>query len=147
MARVIESRLVVVLMLVWLALFSAGLLWPASWWLDVRSVTVSDGKWPPVMVVDRDIRRDFYGSYNVAVYRYENGGWVAVCTARRERLYRAGAHLPAALTLEWWTDGGDCSASKLNVPGRYNMTTTWVINMPYLPDREVSVRSNIWSVP
>ncbi len=132
-----------------LGFFSYGVasLWPASYWLEVRSIKVSDGKWPPVLAVDRTIRRDFYGRYNVAVYRFDGGGWVAVCTAEKARIYRAGARLPEVLTLEWWTEGGDCDAAKLDKPGRYNMSTQWTIDGgTWLPDKEVSVISNIWSV-
>lgn len=130
------------LLLVWGALQ----LEPSSHWLEVRSVKVSDGPWPPIMAVDREIKRDgFRASWTAVVYRWENDGWVVACPAAGTQTYKAGAKLPAGLTLDWWT-AGQCRG-KLG-PGQYVMTTSWVIDAGSLvTDKKVTIDSNIWSVP
>ena len=118
-------------------------LWPASWWLEVRDVNVSDAQKgePVVMAVDRSIHRAFRGHWSVTVRQWDGAGWVTYCNAQGSSNYRADARFPVPLTLKWWTDGQCYDLS----PGRYKLTTRWVIDTS-LPDKAVAVDSNVFEV-
>lgn len=134
---------VVLLSLLGFCFYGAVSLWPASYWLEVRSIKVSDGPMPPVMAVDREIKRAFYGRWLATIMHWEPAGWVAACTARGEQLYNPDAKLPAKLDLDWWTTG-QCRGLPA---GRYIMRTHWVIDgRGVMPDKYVTADSNIWSV-
>ena len=127
----------------------AALLWPMSFWLEVRTVHVNDARAdePITMLVDREIKRGFFGTYNVTVHRWTNRGPEAYCTARGEEWdYAAGAVYPVPLTLRWWVGGKrECSALP---PGQYQVTTRWVNlgNFLPLPAKSLTVVSNIFTV-
>lgn len=117
---------------------------PASWWLDVRSVTVDDATAgvPAVMHVDRTIRRDFRGRYHVEVERRGAGGFSLFCgagkTGKRECdvdsswiNYQADNALPDPLDMDWWT-----YPVKYDLPpGSYRIVTNWCIDAGAKPDR------------
>lgn len=139
--RVASSWPVFLLSLLGFAFWATVEMWPASYWLEVRSVRVADGF--PAMVVDRSIKRQFYGRWSASLYRWEAQGWVAACTARGEQLYNPEAKLPAKLDLEWWT-AGQCRGLPA---GKYMMRTHWIIDgAGVLPEKSVTADSNIWSL-
>jgi hypothetical protein len=123
-------------------LLPAGL-WPASWWMDVRDVSLSDSRHGEqiVMTVDRQVHHAFRGHWSVTVRQWDGAGWVTYCNAQGSSNYRADARFPVPLTLKWWTDGQCYDLS----PGRYRITTRWVIDTA-LPDKEVTVDSNVFEV-
>ena len=144
--RVLNSTSMFLLMVVWLAFYFGAHLWPASHWLEVRSVSAGParmGEHVP-MVVDREIKRPFHGKWTVIVRQWENEGWVEACSASGYSQYRAGNDLPAKLTLAWWT-GGKCTYL---FPGRYVISTTWQIEptTSFLPPKRVSAEGNIFEV-
>lgn len=147
MARVrgwLESWPLFLLSALWLALLAAVHLWPASWWLDVRSVRISDAAHgdSPAMLVERTISREFKGTWQITVRRWD-GGWVVWCNASGTSNYKPSASLPPALTLRWWTDG---QCHPLDA-GKYTVTTTWtILGHGLAPDRLIKIDSNIFEV-
>lgn len=124
-------------------------MWPMSWWLDIRTVHVNDAVFGQdiTMLVDRDVKRDFYGTFSVTVYRWTNNGPEAYCSVKgREWDYKTGAVYPVPLTLYWWTDH-DVKCSHLP-PGQYQITTRWVnlSSLLPLPSKTLTVTSNIFTV-
>jgi hypothetical protein len=120
--------------------------WPASWWLEVRSVsagTARAGEAIP-MIVERTIHRPFVGTWVVSVRRWNGSGWVSHCSATGTTQYRSGAELPSALTLSWWTAG----ACPTLPEGRYVVGTVWWIDpfVSFLPRKNVQIESNIFEV-
>jgi hypothetical protein len=118
-------------------------LWPASWWLEVRDVNLSDAQQggPVVMAVDRSVHRSFRGHWSVTVRQWDGAGWVTYCNAQGSSNYRADARFPVPLTLKWWTDGQCYDLS----PGKYRITTRWQIDAP-LPSKTVTAESNVFEV-
>ena len=81
----------------------AGLqFWPASYWLEVPSVQVNDGREPKNldMFMNRKIHRTFNGTTAVALSKWE-GEWVVICSgpSGTPGEFRAKAKLPERLTL------------------------------------------------
>lgn len=147
MARVnalLQSGPLFLLSILWLALLAVLHLWPASWWLDVRSVRIADAVHgeSPAMLVVRDVKRQFKGEWHVTVRRWD-GGWATWCNASGTSNYSPASRLPAALTLKWWTDG-QCHPL---VVGKYTITTAWtILGEGLAPDRILSIDSNIFEV-
>lgn len=129
----------------WLGLAALGLhFWPPSWWVEVGTVHIEDSRAgePIHMVVTREIKREYIGSWVVSIRRWE-GGWVTHCSATSATVYYPDAKLPKDLTLAWWTQD-QCS----NLPvGKYYASTAWTILLPgLLPDKQVIVGSNVFEV-
>jgi len=119
--------------------------WPASWWLDVRSVRVFDSQvgQPVVMAVDRTISRNFRGEWIASIRALETGKWVPFCVARGASHYRTDSVYPDPLSLRWWTYP---SCNPLP-SGKYVMHTTWVIKGDsFMPDKVVEADSNIFVI-
>lgn len=129
----------------WAAFAFVSQSWPASWWLDVRSVQVNDSKvgHKVTMKVDRTIKRNFQAVWNVSVRKVEDGSDSVFCTASSMSEYRPGAELPKSLTLDWWADGR-CDALPA---GQYFVSTAWRIESNgMLPSKRVQIDSNIFEV-
>lgn len=128
---------------IWLAL-AVVVLWPASWWFSVESLTVLDADQgnSPVVILDRTIRREFHGQWVVTVMRQGTNGFYTHCTAGGENDYRPDAALPDVVDLDWWMTPTRCSLP----PGLYYVKTLWTINRPGLPAKEVRVQSNVFKV-
>lgn len=127
------------------AMLLPSLLWPASWWLDVREVSIRSASYgkPLPMVVDREVKRGFLAEWQVTIRQWDGAGWLTWCNAEGKSNYRPDARYPKDLALQWWTDG----ACHPVPPGRYRVTTTWVIPVgALLPDKVVSVDSNVFEV-
>lgn len=135
-----------IVMSVFLTLYAAAHLWPASFWFEVISVRAGPSKAGHVvpMLVDRTIHRPFLGEWTVSVKRFVSVGWVNHCTASGRAHYEKGAELPTDLDLNWWTNG----ACQTLPEGRYAIETTWHIQPTFavLPERRVNAKSNIFEV-
>ena len=144
MIRILTGPLVWILSLLWLAGITLAFLWPASWWFEVHDVRVSDGKAGEqiTMVVGREIKRDFEGSWSVSIRQIDEAATKLACVASSKTDYRTDAQLPAVLTIGWWTNGV-CSTLP---PGHYVLTTTWYIYPPIGPTKTVRRVSNIFKV-
>jgi hypothetical protein len=121
------------------------LLWPASYWYDVKEIRVGSSTFgePIPLVVDRQIKRPFYGEWSITIRQWDGGGWPVWCNAQGVSNYQAGAKLPKDLSLQWWT-AGQCYPVPI---GRYKVTTTWrIMSSPLLPTKVVSMESNIFEV-
>ena len=129
----------------WLALLVALYAWPASWWLDLRSVNIAgttQGK-PLLMLVERDVHRHFRGRWYATVRQWDGAGWIAYCNAAGVSNYVPESRFPRPLDLEWWT-AGQCHQLP---PGRYRITTSWLIETPaWVPDKTVTVDSHVFEV-
>lgn len=133
------------------AIVASGLLalifWPASHWLSVKTIHISDASQgaPVVMIVDREIVRPFVGRYNVSIHAWVNNAWQAHCNTPISDpwTYKVGAKYPVPLTLQWWTEG-KCHPLP---PGKYMVTTSWYLyDLGIFPDKRVTVESNIFEV-
>jgi hypothetical protein len=145
--NMLDSTIIFSLMLAWLVAYFGAHMWPASWWLDVKSVGVgpSQAGAPVPMTVDRTIHRGFDGEWVVTVRRWqEGGGWYVFCAGAGKANYLPGAELPAKLTLDWWTNG----ACNQLPAGRYSVSTSWLIYPPVslLPSKQVTIDSNPFEV-
>jgi hypothetical protein len=143
--RAVQSNVVFVGMLALVLTYAAGRLWPASWWLDVRSVLAFDSlTGADVMLqVDRKIRRPFTAEWRVLVRRLNPDGRLEiVCAATGGGDYRPDAALPEPLTLRWWTNG-QCPHPP---PGQVMISTVWTINTGLPGPRQVVTDSNIFTV-
>ncbi len=143
--RVLGSRSMTVLMLAWLVFYAAVHLWPAAWWINVRSISVGPAtEWSSVPVlIDRDIHRQFTATRYTTVRRWSEYGWAEYCTSRMREVYLPDTVPPNDLTLDVWTNGR-CSTLQA---GRYSVDTTWVIHGygPF-PNKQLGVVSNIFEV-
>lgn len=119
--------------------------WPTSWWFDVDRVHVRDAKVGEavIMEVDRNIKRPFDATWDVALRRQTPSGWVIVCTAQGATDYSPDASFPDPLTLAWWTND-HCGPAL--TPGRYRLHTTWQLEPDYNPTKRVKRVSNIFEV-
>ena len=132
-------------LLCWGATMAALQMWPASRWLEVRSVRIADARvgQPIVMSVDRTIHRITDAAWSVSVKSLTSGKHSAVCSHDAFTRYRPGALLPIPVTLGWWTHGR-CEALP---PGQYVVDTIWRIKTPLLlGEKVVVVTSNIFEV-
>lgn len=130
---------------VWVICWGAAVAWPTSWWFDVRSVRVFDAVAgdPVQMAVDREIRRPFVASWDVAVRRVSGESTEIVCAAAGSGDYRRDSVLPDPLYLGWWT-WDECAVLE---PGSYIVSTGWAIKVaPMLPKKSIRVDSNIFTV-
>lgn len=134
----------VAILALWVIVWLTVNLWPSSFWLEVRQVQVfnSEEGQPVRMAVDRVIKRQFYAEWTVRVRRVQDDGWLTACAAVGGGTYEPIASLPVELDLGWWTDGR-CQALPV---GQYLVNTTWRIEGGLLPDKVISVDSNIFMV-
>lgn len=131
--------------LLWLSALAVTHFWPASWWLEVHSVRVADSKagQPVVMYVQRDIHRDFSGTWGVSVRQMLEGKTHVACAASAVSDYQQGSDLPEIVTLGWWTNGR-CETLPVGV---YVVQTTWQIHgNGLLPAKTVQSTSNPFKV-
>lgn len=149
-----------VIIIAWIALATmplargaAMMLTPASKWLDVHAVYVSDA-WVgecPVMHVRRQINRDFVGRFTATLHRevdpdddHREAGWVIVPpTSTSVAPYRVGARLPNPLMLDWWMEWKTCPVL---APGRYSVTTVWSIEPDGIYSPQVTAISNVFTI-
>jgi len=135
----------VLLGVVWLLYLTVSSLWPASFWLEVRSVRVADAVAGEqvVMYVDREIKREFEGQWFASVRDVGTGSYATVCSNKHVDVYRVGAQLPVNLTLGWWTNG-KCETLPA---GEYVVDTIWRIHTGFfVGDKSVRATSNIFKV-
>lgn len=122
---------------------------PMSYWFEVRAVHVNDARFgePNTMLVDRQVKEPFEGTYGVTIHRWTSTGPIAYCRMNGGPWeYRKGAAYPIPLTLAWWTENAP-SCNPLPV-GQYQATTRWVKpsgGLP-LPEKSISITSNIFTV-
>lgn len=135
-----QTWVAVVLSLLWLGTLAVVHWWPATYWMEVRSVSIAGDL---TLTVDRTIKREFQGAWVVSVRRW-NGGWEQACASSGESLYRSSRKLPERLDLDWWTRG----ACKTLTPGKYRVSTAWTIRgAGVLPDKILEIDSNTFEVP
>jgi len=98
---VVFGKAAFALSVLWITALAIVHMWPASWWMDVQSVHVKDTKVgePILMHVQRDIHRDFSGTWGVSVRVVDAGKGHVVCSESAVSGYQKGADLPNTLTL------------------------------------------------
>lgn len=129
----------------WLLAYITAHLWPASYWLEVRSVRVSDAttSTQPLLYVDRTIHRPFQGTWNVTIKRLDLHQEIVACAENARVFYEPKHRLPPVITLGWWTNG-TCTALP---PGFYVVDTIWEIRENVLmPDKSVRTTSNVFEI-
>lgn len=130
---------------IWLALLAVIHLWPASYWLEVHSVRVADTEVnsPIRLYVEREIKRDFSGTWGVSVRVLDASGTYVMCAASAVSEYRKGTDLPNFIDLGWWTNG-QC---KTLPAGSYVVYTTWQVHgNGILPAKTINAASNVFKV-
>jgi hypothetical protein len=145
MRRAVESNVMFAVMLGVVLSYAVARLWPASWWLEVRSVLAFNSLHGAdvVMQVDRTIHRPFTAEWRVLVRKLTPDGRVEiVCAAAGGGNYRPDAALPDPMTLAWWTNG-QCPNPP---PGQILVSTIWTINTGLPGQRSVVADSNIFTV-
>ncbi len=118
---------------------------PASFWMSVRDVHVSDGYEgrSPKLEVDREIKKSFTASWIAEVHaKQENGKFATVCTGNGENLYKPEDSLPQSLDLDWWTYPERCN---LGV-GTYRVFTVWNVEPHNYPAKRVENTSNTFQI-
>lgn len=131
--------------LLWLSALTVAQLWPTSWWMEVRSVRVADGRagQPVIMYVQREIKRDFTATWGVSVRQISEGRTFVACAQSAVSDYRRGSDLPEVVTLGWWSNGR-CETLPAGV---YVLQTTWQIHgAGLLPTKIVRSTSNPFTV-
>lgn len=124
----------------------AFVLFPPSYWIEVRSVVIEDGivGEPVALRVDRDIHHAFKGRYDVYIRTLP--GQTAFCEATGRIRYRPDATLPDPVTLEWWAYS-DVRCHGANLPaGQYSMKTCWTIELPLWFSRETCTASPAFAI-
>ena len=105
---------------------------PPEWWLDVRTIIVADTVVgvSPAVVIDRDINRNFVGSYEATIRKVDasDGTIWTYCQPRirPEITYRAGSPYPGR-DLNWWL-GSPPEDVCVMEPGKYLLRLDWTIN-------------------
>ena len=143
--RTIKPLAPYLLGLLWLIVYVTAHLWPASYWLEVRSVRVTDAtpSTQLLLYVDRTIHRPFQGSWNVTIKRIDARQEMVACAENAMVFYEPKHKMPPVVTLGWWTNG-TCSSLP---PGFYVVDTIWEIrgNM-LLPSKTVHNTSNVFEI-
>jgi hypothetical protein len=127
------------------AAFAAFSLLPASYYMTVDAVRVSDaGEGEALSIlVQRTIHRDFAADWVATVRRMDpDGGVIAMCAASGRGDYRTTSKLPTRFTLDWWMAGAPCPLA----PGDYVLTTRWTIDTQTPFDKVLSVTSNVFTI-
>jgi hypothetical protein len=117
---------------------------PPSEWLAVRSVVVHpsiEGR-PPVLSVEREIKKRFFGEWSATVRKSTEEGFVIACAATGSNEYQTDSQIPKPLTLDWWTFPIKCDLPA----GTYRLDTVWKIKAPGYPDKHLTYRSNLFTV-
>lgn len=142
---ILLGRVAFLLSVLWITALAIVHAWPASWWMEVQSVHVADTKAgdPVVMHVQREIHRDFSGTWGVSVRVMDAGKGFVVCSASAVSGYKEGADLPDTLTLSWWTNG-HCNTLPVGV---YIVQTMWQVHgSGILPAKTINATSNLFKV-
>lgn len=144
-ARMTEKSWLILIGALWAGLSavpSIERLVPASIWFKVDQVHVFDAKAgePPVMAVERTIRRPFKARWIAEVERWNGKRFVLLygCTGRGENNYSPENDLPDPLDLSWWIYPARCNLA----PGQYRIETRWTLS----GGQEVRSLSNIFAV-
>lgn len=115
---------------------------PASYWLEVTNVHVSDAieGQPRNMVVSRIIKRPFRAKWIAEVERWDGSQFEIVqnCTGRGENAYSPENRLPKNLTLAWWVYPTVCVLPA----GQYRVETVWTLEN----GKEVRAVSNVFTI-
>lgn len=139
------GRFAFALSVVWISTLAVIHMWPASWWMEVQAVHVADTKAgdPILMHVEREIHRDFSGTWGVSVRVMDAGHGYVVCSEGAASGYLQGADLPDTLTLSWWTNG-QCNTLPVGV---YIVQTVWQVHgNGLLPAKTITATSNLFKV-
>lgn len=118
---------------------------PASIWMEVKSVKVSDTYTgvSPAMAVDRTIKRSFTASWVAEVHsRQQDGSFATVCTGSGTNEYKPEDSLPLNIDLDWWTFPEKCKLTE----GVYQVLTVWNVKPSNYPTKRVENVSNTFQV-
>ena len=128
----------------WLILYTAANLWPASFWFEVKDLRVLDATrdQPITLYVNRTIHRPFQATWTATVKSIYSDTTVVACSTSATNNYATNSVLPTTLTLGWWTNG----TCKTLPQGKYILETTWVIDPAFTPAKSITVSSNIFTV-
>lgn len=117
---------------------------PASNWLDVRAIRVSDttAGTSPSLLIDRTINQVFFADRSVTVLRQTPDGYNAVCSVADHYDFQPDTNLPKDADLDFWTFPVKCDLK----PGQYVVRTLWQIHAFLWMTKEVRSTSNLFTV-
>lgn len=117
---------------------------PASLWLDMRSIRISDSKpgIAPAMFVDRSINLSFGGNRTVVVMRKNLNGFSYFCSTQGYFDFVAGSPVPTDINLSQWMTRDDCVLPA----GQYIVQFSWDIRVLGALDKYVRVTSNVFTI-
>lgn len=125
----------------------------ASDLFEVNNIWVNDYKIgeTPNMVVDREIKQDFFGIWTTDFERIEDSNAVFICGFSGRADYTTDAIYPDPLTLDWWiyeknNSMAECVEQRHVVAGKYRICTTWRIFSHDIPEQLVRKCSNTFNV-
>lgn len=138
------------LIFVWLLVIPVYMLWPASYWYELRKVYVTDtytelGE--RIIEVDRSINEDFRGEWRVEEQLRVGEGWVTFQVCEGSAEYRQDKTPPEPTTLSWWK-GNNCQFeapfTELKA-GEYRLLTQVEIFPRFAPSHKVETISNTFT--
>ncbi|KKJ75459.1 hypothetical protein WH95_18645 [Kiloniella litopenaei] len=118
---------------------------PASHWMEVQSVVVSDAKAgkAPLLSVERSIHKKFTATWVAEIHKKQPSGvFATTCFQDGKNVYTPTDKLPDNIDLNWWTYPTVCDLGE----GEYRMVTVWVIAPENFPAKRVEIASNIFKV-
>lgn len=124
---------------------------PMSRYYELRSVTIADttAGVSPSIIVDRTIKRDFRGRYEIEIMRAEGSEFVVwwECGPHVSdwRMYRDETSLPHDLTLDWWMGIPPARECPLP-PGTYKVISTIYARGPLGAELSTTTASNVFHV-
>ncbi len=117
---------------------------PAESFFEVKSVSVPDfieGD-NPLIVYDRQIKKTFYGYWNVEVHSLLGSSEFTVCTGSGQNKYEPKESLPkVGVKLDWYL-GKECHLPS----GQYVLQTNWEIHADGYPPKFATFTSNIFRI-
>jgi hypothetical protein len=132
----------------WMALIETLVfIWvPAEWWVEIHSIHVHDARTGEVPKIDvsRTVHRSVTANWNKTVRRIEAEGLLTVCERTGSTDFLTEAVLPENVNLDWWMSGR--SSCPTMQPGRYILTTVWLLQIPGRLPKELRVVSNPFEV-
>lgn len=120
----------------------------AEHYLEVGGVLVADtkvGKSPQVRI-ERNIKHDFTGEWNVTLRRQIGDSFAFFCSRQGKSDYWTNIGLPAQTDLNWWMGIPPSPPCETIPPGRYVVSMSWIIELPGQERKIVRAESNLFSV-
>jgi hypothetical protein len=120
----------------------------AGYYIEVGEILVPDVKVgeSPQIHVERTIKHDFSGEWNITLRRQIGDTFAFFCSRQGKSDYWTNSGLPARTDLDWWMGIPPSPPCETIPPGRYMVSMTWIIDLPGEGRTIVRAESNVFSV-